>query len=62
MLGLLTTEVTTTTIDMAVVDMLIELIKSLLTLFTVFPINIFLVASLIGIGFGIFRKAKKSAR
>lgn len=28
--------------------------------FTVFPINVFLVSSLIGIGFGIFRKAKRT--
>ncbi|MBQ7943481.1 MAG: hypothetical protein IJ326_05395 [Lachnospiraceae bacterium] len=61
MLGLLATETTASAIDMTVVNMLIELVKSLLTLFTVFPINIFLVAGLVGVGFGIFRKAKGAA-
>ena len=61
MLGLLATETTASAIDMTVFNMLIELVKSLLTLFTVFTINIFLVAGLVGVGFGIFRKAKGAA-
>ena len=53
---------TTTAIDMNIVSMLIELVKELLTLFTVFPLNIFLVAGLVGIGFGIFKRAKSASK
>ena len=48
----------TTVIDSGVVEELIELSTKLTTLFTVFPINVFLVGSLIMLGFGIFRNAK----
>lgn len=50
----------TTVIDSGIVNELIDLATGLTSLFTVFPINVFLIASLIGVGFGIFRKAKKT--
>jgi len=50
----------TTVIDTGLVDELVGLATSLTSMFTVFPINVFLIASLIGVGFGIFRKAKKT--
>lgn len=49
-------------IDTGIVTELLELIKSLLSLFTVFPLNIFLVASLVGVAFGIFRMAKGASK
>lgn len=39
----------------------IELVKTAMTLFTEFPLNVMLVASLVGVGFGIFRKARKAS-
>ena len=39
----------------------IELVKTAMGLFSEFPLNIMLVASLVGVGFGIFRKARKSS-
>jgi len=50
----------TTVIDTGLVDELVGLATSLTSMFTVFPINVFLIASLIGVGFGIFRKAKET--
>ena len=49
-------------IDTALFNELVELMKSLLNVFTIFPLNVFLIAGFIGIGFGIFRQAKKSVR
>ena len=40
---------------------LMELVKTAMGLFTEFPLNIILVASLVGVAFGIFRKAKKAS-
>ena len=39
----------------------IDLVKQCMGIFTEFPMNILLVAGLVGVGFGIFRKAKRSA-
>lgn len=49
-------------IDTAIVGELVTLVTTIAGLFTVFPINVFLIGSLVGLGFGIFRKAKKSAK
>lgn len=51
-----------TSIDTAVIGELIALCKQCMGLFTEFPLNIFLVGGLVGIGFSIFRKAKGAAR
>lgn len=48
-------------IDTGIVTELVTLCKTCIGLFAEFPLNVFLVAGLVGIGFGIFRKAKKSA-
>ena len=61
MLGLLATG-SGTTIDTSVIAELIALCKQCMGLFTEFPLNIFLVGGLVGIGFGIFRAAKAAAR
>lgn len=61
LLSLVATE-GTTQIDNAIVTELIDLCKTTMGLFTEFPLNVFLVASLVGIGFGIFRMAKRAAR
>lgn len=50
----------TTLIDQSVVTSLIDLTKTCMGLFTEFPMNVLLVASLVGIGFAIFRNAKSS--
>lgn len=50
----------TTLIDTAIVGELIDLTKTCMGLFTEFPMNVLLIASLVGIGFGIFRNAKGS--
>lgn len=52
----------TTTIDSGIIEELLDLCKQVMTLFTEFPLNVFLVASLVGIGFGIFKSAKRAAK
>lgn len=47
-------------IDQDVVTELINLCKTCMGLFTEFPMNVLLIASLVGIGFSIFRNAKGS--
>ena len=54
--GLLATEV----LDQGIVNELINLTKTCMGLFTEFPMNVLLIASLVGIGFAIFRNAKRS--
>lgn len=39
----------------------IDLVKQCMGIFSEFPMNILLVAGLVGVGFGIFKKAKRSA-
>ena len=39
----------------------IDLVKQCMGIFSEFPMNILLVAGRVGVGFGIFRKAKRSA-
>ena len=57
-LSLLTAQ--TNTIDTAVVDSILDITTNILEMFSVFPLNIFLTASLIGVGVGVFRKLKRS--
>ena len=49
-------------IDTALVTELISLVKSVCGLFTIFPLNVFLIASLVYVGFRIFRAAKGAAK
>ena len=49
-------------IDSALVTELINLCKTCMGLFTEFPLNVFLLAGLCGVGFGIFRMAKGASR
>lgn len=51
-----------TVIDTALVTELVNLVKSVCGLFTIFPLNVFLVASLAFVGFRIFRSAKGAAK
>lgn len=46
------------TIDTGAVNSIIDVAKSALGLFSVFPLNVFLVAAFIGIGIGVFKKLK----
>ena len=49
-------------IDVSLVNELISLVKSVCGLFTIFPLNVFLIASLTFVGFKIFRSAKGAAK
>ena len=51
---------TTSGIDVTVVDSILEVTRTILGMFTVFPLNVFLTAAVIGIGIGVFRKLKRS--
>ena len=51
-----------TVINIALVNELIDLVKSVCGLFTIFPLNVFLIASLVFVGFKIFRSAKGAAK
>lgn len=60
MLGILASE--SASIDSSAITELLNLAKQCMGLFTEFPLNIFLIGGLVGIGFGIFRLAKRAAR
>lgn len=49
-------------IDVSLITELINLVKSVCGLFTIFPLNVFLIASLVFVGFKIFRSAKGAAK
>lgn len=51
-----------TLIDTSIADELIALVTSSVSVFKLYPLNIFLVGSLLGLAFSLFRKAKKVAR
>lgn len=51
-----------TVINTALVTELVDLVKSVCGLFTIFPLNVFLIASLVFVGFRIFRAAKGAAK
>ena len=61
MMGLLATG-STASIDTASITELINLCKQCMGLFTEFPLNIFLIAGLVTIGFTIFTSAKHAAQ
>lgn len=46
------------TIDTGLVTSVIGVTKEALGLFSTFPLNVFLIASIIGIGIGVFKKLK----
>lgn len=48
-------------LDQSLVTELLNLVKTMMGLFTEFPLNILLVASLAGVGFGIFGIARRAA-
>lgn len=48
-------------IDTSVVTELVALVKSVMGLFSEFPLNVLLVASLCFVAFGLFRRAKRAA-
>lgn len=58
-----TSTVLTTTssgIDFAVVDDLVSVVKTVIDLFTIFPLNIFLTASFVLLAAGIFSRLRHS--
>lgn len=59
---LMAIDTTTSTLDISLVEILLDLCKTVLTLFTIFPLNLFLVSGLIFVAFNIFRSAKKAAK
>lgn len=52
------TSTTPGVIDTGLVSSVIDVTKSALGLFSTFPLNVFLIASIIGIGIGVFKKLK----
>ena len=53
---------TTISFDTAWMTQLINIVKTVLTLLVEFPCNLFLAGGLAGLGFTIFRKAKRTAK
>lgn len=41
---------------------MVDLVKTAMGLFSEFPLNLILVASLVGVAFGVFKRAKRAAR
>lgn len=60
--AILAAETAAGTLDISLVNSLIDLCKNVMGLFSNFPLNLFLVAGLVTVGFGIFRSAKHAAR
>ena len=56
----LLTETATSGIDVTIVDSILEVTRTILGMFTIFPLNVFLTAGIVGIGIGVFRKLKHS--
>lgn len=50
-----------TVIDTGLVTELVNLVKSVMGLFTEFPLNVLLIASLCFVAFGLFARAKRAA-
>ena len=50
------------TLDISLVGTVINLCKECMSLFSIFPLNIFLISGLVGVGFMIFGQAKNAAR
>lgn len=51
---------TTNSIDVTIVDSILEVTRTILGMFTVFPLNVFLTAGIVSIGIGVFTKLKHS--
>lgn len=49
-------------LDTNVLTTVMNLVKTCMGLFAEFPLNIILIGSLAGVGFGLFRKAKGAAK
>ncbi len=47
-------------LDVTLVDSLLEVTRTILGMFTVFPLNFFLIASIVTIGIGVFSQLKNS--
>ena len=50
----------TSGIDLSIADAIVGLTTKVLGLFEVFPLNVFLGASLVGVGVGVYRALKRS--
>ena len=47
--------------DESIIETLINLLKKLTHLFTIFPVNLLIIGSIVGIAFGLLKKAKRTA-
>lgn len=47
--------------DASIIDTMIDLLKKLTHLFTIFPVNFVLIGTIVGVAFGLIRKARKAA-
>lgn len=56
----LTGTTSTTGIDVTIVDSILEVTRTILGMFNIFPLNVFLTAAIVGIGIGVFKKLKRS--
>lgn len=57
---MLLTEGASTGIDVTIVDSILEVTRTILGMFNIFPLNVFLTAGIVGIGIGVFKKLKRS--
>lgn len=54
--------VASTVIDTAIVNELVNLVKTVMGLFSEFPLNVLLISSLVFVAFGVFGRAKRAAK
>lgn len=53
---------TNPSLDTGLVDQLMGVVKSVMGLFTAFPLNIFIIAAIVGIAFRVVKQGKSAAK
>lgn len=61
LLSVVAADASTSVINTGIVNELISLVKNVMGLFSEFPLNVLLIASLCFVAFGMFKRAKAAA-
>lgn len=61
LLSVVAADVSTSVINTGIVTELVNLVKNVMGLFSEFPLNVLLIASLCFVAFGLFKRAKAAA-
>lgn len=61
LLSVVVADASTSVINTGIVNELVNLVKNVMGLFSEFPLNVLLIASLCFVAFGLFKRAKAAA-